>query len=83
MRCGAPVIVSDRSSLPEVVGDAGLYVDPTSIGDIASQILKVAQDEKLQKQMKEKGFERVKRFSWDETASTIYGAFERGLLQVK
>ncbi|MCH9631947.1 MAG: D-inositol-3-phosphate glycosyltransferase [Chlamydiae bacterium] len=82
MCCNTPVIVSDRASLPEVVGSAGLYVDPTDIKDMASQMLKVVQDVDLQNQLKEKGLERVKKFTWENTAKTIHQAFEASLDQV-
>ena len=47
MKCGAPVIVGNRTSLPEVVGDAAILVDPFEVGDIAAAIAKVISDPRL------------------------------------
>ena len=66
MACGCPVITSNISSLPEVGGQAAIYVDPFSVDDIREKINYVlkANREKLAK----KGFEQVKKFSWEKTA---------------
>lgn len=66
MACGVPVVVSDVASLPEVAGDAGIYVDPTSIDSIAVGI-KTAFSPEGAKFVK-LGSKRVKSFSWDKTA---------------
>ena len=71
MQSGTPVVTSDRSSLPEVVGDAGVTVDPTDPDAIASGILRVLRDEGFATQRRELGLERSSQFSWDETARTI------------
>jgi len=68
MACGTPVVTSNVSSLPEVVGNAALLVDPENVEEIASAIEKVLTDEKLREELIRKGFERVKRFSWEKTA---------------
>lgn len=68
MQRGCPVITSNISSLPEAGGEAALYVDPKNVSDIAKKIEQLAVDEKLRKQLKEKGFEQVKKFSWEKTA---------------
>ncbi len=68
MACGTPVITSNLSSLPEVVGDAALLVNPYDVQEIASAIKKVLTDPKLRESLIKKGFERVKRFSWEKTA---------------
>ncbi|MCS7232061.1 MAG: glycosyltransferase family 1 protein [Elusimicrobiota bacterium] len=64
MACGCPVVVSNRGSLPEVCGDAAVYVDPYNPQDIANGILKVLTDENLRQQLIKKGFEQVKKFTW-------------------
>jgi glycosyltransferase involved in cell wall biosynthesis len=69
MACGTPVVTSNVSSLPEVVGDAALLVDPENVEEIASAIEKVLTDEKMREELIRKGFERVKNFSWEKTAS--------------
>ena len=83
MSCKTPVIVSDRSSLPEVAQDAALYVDPTNVEDISAQIFKVVQDKNLQNQLKEKALLQVQKFSWENSAQVIYQAFETSLDQVR
>jgi glycosyltransferase involved in cell wall biosynthesis len=71
MQSGTPVVTSDRSSLPEVVGNADITVDPTDPEAIASGISRVLRDEEFATQRRERGLERATQFSWDETASTI------------
>jgi glycosyltransferase involved in cell wall biosynthesis len=68
MACGTPVIASNASSLPEVVGDAGILVDPYNVDEIAEAIYKVVSDGKLREQMRRKGLERAKLFSWKKAA---------------
>jgi glycosyltransferase involved in cell wall biosynthesis len=71
MACGCPVIVSDRSSLPEVCGEAALYCDPDSPKDIARQIRRLASDNALRTGLIEKGFERSKLFRWEKAAAGL------------
>jgi glycosyltransferase involved in cell wall biosynthesis len=68
MKCGTPVIVGDKTSLPEVVGDAAVMVDPFSIDDIARAIERVIGDAELRSQLRAKGLERSKLFDWRQTA---------------
>jgi glycosyltransferase involved in cell wall biosynthesis len=68
MACGVPVIASDTSSIPEVVGDAGLLVPPTQPEAFADAILRVRSDENLRKAMVEKGLKQAAGFRWDKTA---------------
>ncbi len=68
MACGAPVISSNNSSIPEVVGDAGLLVDPYSANEIARAIALVLSDSDLNTRMKRAGIIRSRLFSWDKTA---------------
>jgi glycosyltransferase involved in cell wall biosynthesis len=68
MACGTPVVVSNISSLPEVVGEAGELVDPNSVDSIAEGILKVLMDKNLQQDMSKKGEQRAKEFTWENTA---------------
>lgn len=71
MQLGVPVVCSDRSSLPEVVADAGVLVDPEDIVAVAEALSFVTTDEKLRKKLVEKGYENVKRFSW-ESRTELY-----------
>ncbi len=68
MKYGCPVLTSNVSSLPEAGGDAALYFDPENIEDIAEKIDKVTSSEKLREEMTQKGYEQVKKFSWEKTA---------------
>jgi glycosyltransferase involved in cell wall biosynthesis len=68
MACGVPVIVSNRASLPEVVGDAGLLVEPEDIGELSQAIESLIDDPHRCKQMIHKGWERAKHFTWEACA---------------
>lgn len=68
MACGTPVVCSNVASLPEVVGDAALMVDPNDIGGLAAAVSNVISDESLRKSLREKGLARAAQFSWQRTA---------------
>lgn len=76
MSCGTPVIASNTSSLPELVGDAGLLVDPLNIEAIASAMSQVATDENLRQTYQQRGYEQVKKFTWETAATQLLAAFE-------
>ena len=71
MSCSCPIITSNTFSLPEVASDAALYVDPHSISDIASNIVKLANNEELKKELIKKGLERKDKFSWEKSTKKI------------
>ncbi len=73
---GVPVVVSNVSSLPEVVGEAGVLVDPNSVDSIAEGLLKVLQDPNLRQQMIARGLEQVKKFTWENTAKKTLEVFK-------
>jgi glycosyltransferase involved in cell wall biosynthesis len=75
MSCGTPVIVSNRSSLPEVVGNAGLYFDPSDIDSIVDAITTVLESTLVQQALREKGLERARSFSWRKTANLTMNAY--------
>lgn len=77
MACGTPVITSNTSSLPEVVGDAGITVDPLNVDDLFRAMRKVLDDEKLQRKLKDKGINRSKDFSWQKTAQKTWQIYEK------
>lgn len=77
MACGCPVITSRASSLPEVVGDAALLVNPTDPDALVRAIEQVLLDPDLRKGLIEKGFERVKMFSWRRGVQDIIRACVR------
>lgn len=69
MSAGCPVVCSNSSSIPEVVGDAGEYFDPTSIDSIRSSVEKVLQSSERRADLTAKGFERCKFFTWEKCAA--------------
>ncbi len=69
MKCGTPVIVGNQTSLPEVVGNAGLTVDPFDVDAIAGAIRRLMNDPALRAELSQKGQERASTFTWRETAS--------------
>ena len=77
MACGVPVIASGGTSLPEVCGDAALLVDPGSVESISGAIGALSSDPGLGRVLAERGLERTKRFTWDETAQRLWGAIEK------
>lgn len=66
--CGCPVIASNCSAIPEVVGDAGVLIDPLDINGLARAILNVIKDGSMRGRLKELGFKRARQFSWERTA---------------
>lgn len=68
---GAPVVTSNTSSLPEVAGDAAVYVDPTSAKEIAAGIQRVLKSKEEAALLREKGYENIARFSWERCAREI------------
>lgn len=77
MCCGAPVITSTASSLPEVVGDAAILVNPYDVGQMTEAMHRVLTDEVLQRDMRRKSSERAKIFSWEKTAKETLRAYEQ------
>jgi len=68
LACGCPTIVSGTGALPEVAGNAAVFVDPHDPEEIADAIVRVASDEALRNELRSRGFERAKRYDWDEVA---------------
>ncbi|HUQ33650.1 MAG TPA: glycosyltransferase family 1 protein [Pyrinomonadaceae bacterium] len=77
MQCGTPVIAGNRTSLPEVVGKAGLLVDPFDKNSIAAALARMIDDADLRADLNVKGIERAKHFSWRETARLTLQAYKR------
>lgn len=71
MKAGCPVLVSDTSSVPDVVGDAGLYFDPTSPSEIASAMEKIILSNDMRVDLINKGRIQAQKFNWEESASKI------------
>lgn len=79
MSCGTPVVVADRASLPEVVGEAGLLVDPEDPDDIALALKRALTQESLRVRMRELGLAQAARFTWEETARDTLAVYHRVL----
>jgi glycosyltransferase involved in cell wall biosynthesis len=77
MACGAPVVCSNATALPEVVGDAALLVAPTDAEAIADAIVRVADDEALRRRLITAGRVRAAQFSWDSSAEQIWQVLAR------
>jgi len=82
MAHGTPVVTSNVSALPETVGDAAVLVNPENVFDIARGIREVLLDDEFREQLRQKGFQQVRRFSWDVTAQRVLEVYrEVGLRQ--
>lgn len=79
MSCGTPVISSKGGSLPEVVGDAGMYFDPLDSMALSQLILKVLRNRELRSELRDKGFRQAKKFSWDRAAAEILQSCEKAV----
>lgn len=78
MASGVPVICSNATCLPEIVGNAGVVVNPYDIDNIAEGLEKILTDVDLREQLRKNGFERIKIFNWDKTAEL----FSNGLREL-
>ncbi|MDO8657817.1 MAG: glycosyltransferase family 1 protein [Candidatus Levybacteria bacterium] len=81
MKYGCPVITSNSSSLPEAGGDAALYVDPLSVNDIKKNLELIINNSELRKELIRKGYEQVKKFSWEKTARETLNALEELMIK--
>jgi glycosyltransferase involved in cell wall biosynthesis len=79
MARGVPVACSDRSSLPEVAGDAALLFDPERVHDIADAVRRLVTDDELRDELRAKGRERAARFTWRRTAELVLASYDRAL----
>lgn len=77
MANGCPVISSNKSSMPEILGDAALYFDPNDREDIKKKIEDMIGNEQLRSELKRKGSELIKKYSWDECASQIFDIYDK------
>jgi glycosyltransferase involved in cell wall biosynthesis len=76
MACGCPVISSNTSSLTEVVGEAGILVDPESVEDITGAMIEVLSNAERRKTMIQNGFQQVQKFSWQRSARALLTIYE-------
>jgi glycosyltransferase involved in cell wall biosynthesis len=76
MACGTPVVTSNTSSLPEVVGDAGIMVDPHDAAALAAALAQLLNDADLRADLRTRGLQRAARFTWNTTAERTLRAYE-------
>ncbi len=77
MACGTPVIVTQNGAVPEVVGDAGLFIDPMEPEALAETIQKLLDDSQLQADLKAKGLARASTFTWQHTAQIVRDIYQQ------
>ncbi len=77
MQCGIPVITSNTSSLPEVVGDAGIMIDPKDENALCQAMLYLLNDSTLRQQLEEKSLERSQQFSWAKCANDTVEIYKK------
>ena len=78
MQCGCPIVTANTSSLPEVVGDAALTVDPLDRDALASAILTLCSDAALRDTFRRRGLARAQQFSWQRTTELLLAAYRPG-----
>lgn len=83
MACGVPVVCADTSSLPEVVGDAALRVDPLDVGALAEALTQALTDDGLRAELAARGFEQIERFSWERAARETWAVLEQVVARVR
>ena len=76
MACGAPVVSSNAASLPEVVGDAALLVNPLDVEGLTAAMTRVVEDAGLRESLKRKGSLRIKAFSWEQSARDLLRVYQ-------
>jgi len=76
MACGTPVISSNTTSIPEIAGDAAVLIDPTDGEGLKRALTDLLRDQRLREQLTRRGFDRVRQFSWQETAAQILAVYE-------
>ena len=79
MKCGAPVLAGNRTSLSEVVGDAGLLVDPLDTDAIASGIARLVENPDFRNELSVKGLKRSELFKWETTAKRTLEVYKRAV----
>jgi glycosyltransferase involved in cell wall biosynthesis len=79
LACGTPVITSNISSMPEILGEAGILVKPEEADGLADAMSRVTQDGELRKRLVRQGLERAKLFTWDRAAQATLAVYERAV----
>ena len=76
MAHGTPVLTSNTSSIPEVVGNAAVLVNPENVFEMMRALQRVLLDKNLRDKMRQRGYEQVKKFSWDRSAAEVLAGYE-------
>ena len=76
MACGTPVLTSNTSALPEVVGEGGILADPFSVEELAEGLYRLAVQEALRQELAVKGREQARKYTWEKAAEKLYGIYE-------
>jgi glycosyltransferase involved in cell wall biosynthesis len=79
MACGVPVVCSNASSLPEVVGEGGLLIDPHDTTELTTALRRVLHDDSLRRELSSRGVEQAARFSWEKAARETLDVYRRCL----
>jgi glycosyltransferase involved in cell wall biosynthesis len=79
MQCGVPVIAGNRTSIPEIVADAGLLFDPFDTNALAEALQRLLDDEELRAALRAKGLQRAAQFSWRKTAQLTLQAYKQAV----
>ena len=75
MAGGCPVVSSNKSSLPEILGEAAIYFNPEDEGEMIKQIEKIIEDKNLRQELVKRGYEQVKKYSWEKCAQETLGVY--------
>ena len=77
MACGTPVVTSNTSAIPEIAGEGAILVDPTAPSEIADALVRLETDAAFRAEKIAYGLERVKLFSWEQTARKLLALYEQ------
>jgi glycosyltransferase involved in cell wall biosynthesis len=77
--CGTPVVTSNTSSLPEVVGDAALVIDPLDVDALADAMTRLFTDDRLADDLRQRGLARAALFSWERTGRAVQAVIDQAM----
>lgn len=77
MSCGVPAITSNATSMPEVVGEAGILVNPNNVDEISSSMKKIVSDQIFRNELGKKSLTQAQKFTWDKTAKLLWDSIQK------
>jgi glycosyltransferase involved in cell wall biosynthesis len=77
MSCGTPVVTANTTSLPEVCGDAAVFVNPEDVDSIADGMRQIVEDDRLRATLRQRGLQQSSRFTWERAAELTWNVLER------